>query len=71
MTPRRYTCSLFLSSMLRYQDVYAYGVVLWEIWTRRNFFGEVSFLSEIQDRVLSGERFLCLLFIFFLSLHLT
>lgn len=51
-------------------DTYAYGyniiimfdssdrfsVILWEILQREDFFGEYSFLSDIQDLVLGGKR---------------
>ena len=37
-------------------DVYGAGVIFWEIATRKNFFGEESFLSIIEEKVLRGER---------------
>lgn len=37
-------------------DVYGAGVIFWEIVTRQNFFGETSFLSVIEEKVLRGER---------------
>ncbi len=39
-------------------DNYAFGVILWEICTRRYFLDADSnkWLSQIEDAVLSGER---------------
>jgi len=37
-------------------DTYAYGVILWEILSRRNFFGEDSFNFAIEDKILKGLR---------------
>jgi serine/threonine protein kinase len=37
-------------------DVYSVGVILWELFTRQKFFGEVSFMSLVEDKVISGER---------------
>lgn len=37
-------------------DVYAYGVMLWEMLERRGFFGEVVFNSELERKVMAGER---------------
>eukprot|EP01125_Pyxidicula_operculata_P013682 TRINITY_DN4547_c0_g1_i2.p1 TRINITY_DN4547_c0_g1~~TRINITY_DN4547_c0_g1_i2.p1 ORF type:complete len:582 (+),score=141.35 TRINITY_DN4547_c0_g1_i2:124-1869(+) len=37
-------------------DTYAYGVIIWELLTREEFFGEWSFFSDIQDLVVSGKR---------------
>lgn len=37
-------------------DVYSYGVILWEIVTRQRYFGEISFMSEVENQVLAGVR---------------
>ena len=37
-------------------DVYAYGVMLWEMLERRGFFEEVVFNSELERKVMAGER---------------
>jgi serine/threonine protein kinase len=37
-------------------DVYSIGVILWELVTRKPFFGEVRFMSQLEDMVKAGER---------------
>eukprot|EP01103_Thecamoeba_quadrilineata_P007901 TRINITY_DN17723_c0_g1_i1.p1 TRINITY_DN17723_c0_g1~~TRINITY_DN17723_c0_g1_i1.p1 ORF type:complete len:1221 (-),score=174.69 TRINITY_DN17723_c0_g1_i1:174-3554(-) len=37
-------------------DVYSFGVILWELTTRQDFFGEIEFFFDIQDRVVRGTR---------------
>jgi len=37
-------------------DVYSFGVILYEIATRKEFFGEERFFSQIEKNVLSGNR---------------
>ena len=37
-------------------DVYSYGVVLWEIVSRKDFFGEIKNTSMIESKILKGER---------------
>ena len=37
-------------------DVYSFGVILWEIATRKIFFGEIKFMSELENMVRSGKR---------------
>eukprot|EP00007_Cunea_sp_BSH-02190019_P005553 CAMPEP_0174232408 /NCGR_PEP_ID=MMETSP0417-20130205/2700_1 /TAXON_ID=242541 /ORGANISM="Mayorella sp, Strain BSH-02190019" /LENGTH=2427 /DNA_ID=CAMNT_0015310457 /DNA_START=88 /DNA_END=7371 /DNA_ORIENTATION=+ len=37
-------------------DVYSFGVMLWELLSRREFFGEIEFLSELQEAILDGKR---------------
>jgi len=37
-------------------DVYSFGVILWELLSRKDFFGEQSFLSKIEEMVLEGKR---------------
>ncbi len=36
-------------------DVYSYGVILWEMLTRKFFFGEIKFMSELEALVKQGE----------------
>jgi hypothetical protein len=44
---QRYDCSI---------DVYSFGIVLWEIWTRLLPFGQYRFAHAIADAVERGER---------------
>ena len=37
-------------------DIYAYGVVMWEMLTRDIFFGDVQFRHQLEDRVVQGLR---------------
>uniref|UniRef100_A0A6B2L3A0 Protein kinase domain-containing protein n=1 Tax=Arcella intermedia TaxID=1963864 RepID=A0A6B2L3A0_9EUKA len=37
-------------------DVYAAGVVFWELVTRESFFGEISFLSRVEEMIVAGLR---------------
>ena len=37
-------------------DVYGFGVVMWEILTGENFFGDCQFSYQIEDLVKAGER---------------
>eukprot|EP01094_Clydonella_sp_ATCC50884_P021946 TRINITY_DN493_c0_g3_i1.p1 TRINITY_DN493_c0_g3~~TRINITY_DN493_c0_g3_i1.p1 ORF type:complete len:2040 (-),score=911.87 TRINITY_DN493_c0_g3_i1:136-6255(-) len=37
-------------------DVYSYGVMLWELYTREDFFGEISFMSALENKVIEGQR---------------
>jgi serine/threonine protein kinase/GTPase SAR1 family protein len=37
-------------------DVYAFGVIMWEIATQTDFFGDLSFMSELERRIIDGER---------------
>jgi len=37
-------------------DVYAYGVILWELVTRADFFGEIRFMFELEQNVINGKR---------------
>lgn len=32
-------------------DIYSIGVILWEILTRQAFFGEITFMSVLEDKV--------------------
>ena len=37
-------------------DVYSFGVILWEMSTRGIFFGEIKFMSELEEMVRGGKR---------------
>eukprot|EP00727_Mastigamoeba_balamuthi_P006865 m51a1_g28 putative protein kinase domain containing protein (2458) ;mRNA; r:113976-122755 len=37
-------------------DVYSFGVVMWEIFARRQFFGDEPFMTELERKVVAGER---------------
>ena len=37
-------------------DVYAYGVILYEIFTQKEFFGEFTFMSAMEDALIAGKR---------------
>lgn len=37
-------------------DVYSAGVIFWEIASRKRFFSEIAFLSQVEDMVIAGER---------------
>ena len=35
-------------------DIYSFGVILWELVHRKQFFGDLSFMSEISENVRIG-----------------
>lgn len=37
-------------------DTYAFGVMCWELLTRDSFFGEISFMSDMEDKIINVER---------------
>ena len=37
-------------------DVYSYGVILWELVARKQFFAEISFMTVLESKVIAGER---------------
>ncbi|KYR02814.1 leucine-rich repeat-containing protein (LRR) [Tieghemostelium lacteum] len=37
-------------------DVYAFGVILWELLTCRDYFSEISFMTIVEEKVINGER---------------
>jgi len=37
-------------------DVYSFGVILWELLVRDDFFGDTQFNNEIEKRVIAGKR---------------
>jgi len=37
-------------------DVYSFGIILWEMLSRADYFGDVSFMSDIEIMVVGGKR---------------
>jgi len=37
-------------------DVYSFGVIMYEMFTRTPFFGESAFATDIAEKVLEGKR---------------
>jgi serine/threonine protein kinase len=37
-------------------EVYAYGIILWELLTRKHPFSEFRWMSELEDAVIDGKR---------------
>lgn len=37
-------------------DVYGFGVILYELLTRIDFFGDIGFMSDLAEAVMKGER---------------
>eukprot|EP01117_Protostelium_nocturnum_P011694 TRINITY_DN4256_c3_g1_i11.p1 TRINITY_DN4256_c3_g1~~TRINITY_DN4256_c3_g1_i11.p1 ORF type:complete len:1743 (-),score=580.06 TRINITY_DN4256_c3_g1_i11:39-5267(-) len=37
-------------------DVYAYGIILWELLCRKHPFEEFTFMSELEDAIVHGKR---------------
>eukprot|EP01125_Pyxidicula_operculata_P004902 TRINITY_DN1814_c0_g1_i1.p1 TRINITY_DN1814_c0_g1~~TRINITY_DN1814_c0_g1_i1.p1 ORF type:complete len:2509 (+),score=641.73 TRINITY_DN1814_c0_g1_i1:27-7553(+) len=37
-------------------DTYAFGVIAWEILTRKPYFGNAAFFTDVQDSIVGGER---------------
>eukprot|EP01125_Pyxidicula_operculata_P006879 TRINITY_DN2359_c0_g1_i1.p1 TRINITY_DN2359_c0_g1~~TRINITY_DN2359_c0_g1_i1.p1 ORF type:complete len:1423 (+),score=357.36 TRINITY_DN2359_c0_g1_i1:201-4271(+) len=37
-------------------DVYALGIIMWEIITGQDVFGDISFMSAIEEKIKNGER---------------
>lgn len=35
--------------------MYAFGVILWELVSAQDFFGEISFMSAIEEKILNGN----------------
>lgn len=48
---------IFTNSEYTYTaDTYAFGVMLWEMITRKAYLGDFAFMSEIEDRIMNGYR---------------
>jgi len=37
-------------------DVYAFGVIMWEIATGQDFFGDITFMAELEKMIIRGDR---------------
>lgn len=37
-------------------DIYSYGVILWELWTRQRPFEDIPFVNLISQKILDGHR---------------
>lgn len=37
-------------------DVYSYGIIMYEMLTRKDYFGEYSFMSDVEAMVIEGKR---------------
>lgn len=37
-------------------DIYSFGVILYEMLTRKQFFEEERFFSKMESRIIAGER---------------
>mgnify|MGYP003648484218 CR=1 FL=1 len=37
-------------------DIYSFGVILYEMLTGKDFFGDLAFMSQLEDRVKAGKR---------------
>jgi len=37
-------------------DIYSYGIILFELMTRKRPFADIKFLSTIQDKIVAGDR---------------
>ena len=37
-------------------DVYSFGVMMWELAARKDFFGDIKFMSALENRIIEGDR---------------
>ena len=42
--------------VLSYLSYSSFGVILWEMFVKKPFFGDLAFIYEIEDRVQAGQR---------------
>jgi len=61
MAPEALGAERILAELAPALDVYAFAIVLWEVWTRASPWGDIQssgikFVTELRERVVAGER---------------